>query len=208
MTFAEKLKKARMDAGYTQEELADLLAVSRAAVAKWESNRGMPDVENLKAIAKLLNTSMDELLDDGSQMDLSVTRKPIDLAKYGDTGKLSRLRKVKIKEQIIRDEYPEDEIVRLTVTKIHNTKKEAAADAAIGLTGLLVAGLPIFGTQEFGKTINSLDEQYYLVNTEKKQYFVLLTDEYMTVRTLANPITDKKFVIGDREFLRMGIVEQ
>ena len=207
MTFSEKLKKARTDAGYTQEELADLLAVSRAAVAKWESGRGMPDVENLKALAVLLDVSVDYLLDDGSELDFTVTRKPIDLTKYGDTGKLSRLKKVKIKERIIRDEYPEAEIVGLTVTKIRNTKQEAAADAAIGLTALVLGHIPLFGTQEFGKTLNSFGEQYYLVNEEKKQYFVLLTDEYMSIRTMANPITDKKFSIGDREFMRVGIVK-
>jgi transcriptional regulator with XRE-family HTH domain len=44
MTFGEKLKKARMEAGYTQNELANKLSVSRAAIAKWESDRGMSPV--------------------------------------------------------------------------------------------------------------------------------------------------------------------
>ena len=65
MTFGEKLKKARLEAGYTQEELASMLTISRAAVAKWESDRGMPDVSNLKALAEALNVSVDFLLDDG-----------------------------------------------------------------------------------------------------------------------------------------------
>ena len=54
MSFGEKLKKARMEAGYTQEELAGKLAVSRAAIAKWESDRGMPDIGNLKVLAALM----------------------------------------------------------------------------------------------------------------------------------------------------------
>jgi transcriptional regulator with XRE-family HTH domain len=69
MTFGEKLKKARIEAGYTQNELANKLTVSRAAIAKWESDRGMPDVTNLKAIAEALNVSIDYLLDDGSVLD-------------------------------------------------------------------------------------------------------------------------------------------
>lgn len=44
MTFGESFKEARAKAGYTQDELAQKLAVSRSAVAKWESDRGMPDV--------------------------------------------------------------------------------------------------------------------------------------------------------------------
>jgi transcriptional regulator with XRE-family HTH domain len=207
MTFGEKLKKARIEAGYTQNELANKLMVSRAAIAKWESNRGVPDVTNLKAIAEVLSVSIDYLLDDGSVLDFSVTKKAIDLAKYGDNKKLSRLKKIEIKEQIVREEYPDAEIIRLTVTKIKNTKGETIADEAIGWFSLILGGIPLFGTQEFGKTASSLDQQYYLVNEEKAQYFVLLTDEHLISRTLTERITDKMFEIEDRRFLVVGKVQ-
>ena len=207
MTFGEKLKKARLEAGYTQEELASMLTISRAAVAKWESARGMPDVSNLKALGEALNVSVDFLLDDGEPIDLSVTKKPIDLRKYGDQGKLSRLKKLGIKERIIREEYPDRQIIRLTVTKIHNSKSETVADQVIGWTALLFGGIPLFGTQEMGKTINSLDEQYYLVNDDRKQFFVMLTDEFMVSRAMVNRIDGKKFRIEDREFRVVGEVE-
>ena len=42
MTFGEKLQEARKTAGYTQEQLAEKLCVSRSAIAKWESGNGMP----------------------------------------------------------------------------------------------------------------------------------------------------------------------
>jgi hypothetical protein len=167
----------------------------------------MPDVTNLKAIAEALRVSIDYLLDDGSALDFSVTNKAIDLTKYGDSQKLSRLKKVEIKEQIIRQEYPDAEIIRLTVTKIKNSKRETIADEAIGWFALILGGIPLFGTQEFGKTVNSLDQQYYLVNKEKAQYFVLLTDEQLISRTLTDKITDKKFEIGDRKFLMVGKVQ-
>lgn len=207
MTFGERFKEARAKAGFTQDELAQRLAVSRSAVAKWESDRGMPDVTNLKMIADVLGVSVDYLLDDGNALNLSVTKKAIDLTKFGDRRKLSRTRKVEIKERIVREEYPDAEILRLTVTKIKNTKSETIADQAIGWFALILGGIPLFGTQEFGKTLNSLDQQYYLVDEEKAQYFVLLTDEQMISRSLAKRITDKKFEIGDREFLVMGKVE-
>lgn len=208
MSFGEKLKKARIEAGYTQEELAGKLAVSRAAIAKWESDRGMPDIGNLKVLAGALGVSIDYLLDDGSSLDLTVTKKAIDLRKYGDTGRLSRLKKVGIKEKIIRDEYPDAQIIGLTVTKIKNTKSESAADAAIGLFALLFGHIPLFGTQEFGKTLSSLDQQYYLVNEDGKQYFVLITDEFLISRAMANKITDKKFTIEDKVFLTVGEVKK
>lgn len=208
MTFGEKLKKARIEAGFTQEELAGKLTVSRAAIAKWESDRGMPDITNLKALAAALNVSIDYLLDDGTALDLTVTKKAIDLRKYGDTGKLSRLKKVSIKEKLIRDEYPEAQIIGLTITKIKNTKNESIADAAIGLFALLLGGIPLFGTQEMGKTVGSLDQQYYLVNEGEKQYFVLVTDEFIISRAMASKITDKKFTIEDKVFQVVGEVKK
>ena len=58
MTLGEKIQTARKQAGLTQEQLAQKLFVTRAAVAKWESNGGTPDVQNLKALARLFNTPM------------------------------------------------------------------------------------------------------------------------------------------------------
>ena len=207
MTFGETLKTARIKAGYTQDELADKLAVSRSAKAKWENDRGMPDIANLKALAKALDVSVDYLLDEEGSLDLSVTKKAIDITADGRNIKLSRLKKIKIKEKIIRDEYPEAEIIRLTLTKIKNTKNETIVDLAIGWIALILGGIPLFGTQEIGKTINDLDQQYYLVNEEKKQFFVTITDEQIITRTLPNKISEKKFEIGDRVFQVVGKVE-
>ena len=207
MTFGETLKTARIKAGYTQDELADKLAVSRSAIAKWENDRGMPDIANLKALAKALDVSIDYLLDEEGSLDLSVTKKAIDITADGRNIKLYRLKKIKIKEKIIRDEYPEAEIIRLTLTKIKNTKNETIVDLAIGWIALILGGIPLFGTQEIGKTINDLDQQYYLVNEEKKQFFVTITDEQIITRTLPNKISEKKFEIGDRVFQVVGKVE-
>lgn len=206
MTFGEKMRKARAAAGYTQEELAGILSVSRSAVAKWESGRGLPDVGNLKTMAKLLHTSVDQLLEDETDLDLSVTKKAVDLEKYSGGGRLTRLQKIACKEKLLRDEYPEAEIIRLTVTRIRNTRAESAADGVIGWLSLLLGGVPLFGTQEFGKTAGSLDRQYYLINEMGRQYFALLTDEHLLCRAMAEPIRQKKFSVGDREFMTVGLV--
>ena len=62
MEFNEKLQELRKQKGLTQEELAELLYVSRTAVSKWESGRGFPNIESLKAISKYFSVSLDELL--------------------------------------------------------------------------------------------------------------------------------------------------
>ena len=62
MEFYEKLQELRKRKGITQEELAECLFVSRPAVSKWESGRGYPNIDSLKAIAKFYEVTIDELL--------------------------------------------------------------------------------------------------------------------------------------------------
>ena len=62
MEFHEKLQELRKQKGLTQEELAERLYVSRTAISKWESGRGYPNIDSLKAIAKFFCVTIDELL--------------------------------------------------------------------------------------------------------------------------------------------------
>ena len=62
MEFNEKLQKLRKERGITQEELAAELYVSRTAISKWESGRGYPNIDSLKAISEFFSVSVDDLL--------------------------------------------------------------------------------------------------------------------------------------------------
>lgn len=64
MEFNRKLQELRKQKGITQEELAEALFVSRTAISKWESGRGYPSIESLKAISRYYSVSIDELLSD------------------------------------------------------------------------------------------------------------------------------------------------
>lgn len=70
MFFNEKLKMLRKEKGFTQESLADKLNVSRQAITKWESGDGIPDIENLKQISILFNTTIDELVKEDKDINL------------------------------------------------------------------------------------------------------------------------------------------
>lgn len=62
MNFSEKLKEMRRNMGLSQEQLAEKIGVSRQAITKWETGRGLPDVGNIVTIAEIFNTTLDELI--------------------------------------------------------------------------------------------------------------------------------------------------
>lgn len=70
--IADRLTKLRKKNGYSQEELADKLGLSRQAVSKWERAEASPDTDNLICLAKLYGVSLDELLSTDEDVDTIV----------------------------------------------------------------------------------------------------------------------------------------
>lgn len=64
MTFGQKLKKIRKENNLTQEQLAEMIFVTRTAISKWETDNGYPSIDSLKAISNTFNISIDELISD------------------------------------------------------------------------------------------------------------------------------------------------
>ena len=62
MEFNEKLQELRKSRSLTQEELAEVLFVSRTAISKWESGRGYPSISSLKEISRFFSVTIDELI--------------------------------------------------------------------------------------------------------------------------------------------------
>ncbi len=62
MDFGDKLKQYRTNHGLSQEQLAEKIGVSRQAITKWETKRGLPDVENMIILAELFKLTLDELV--------------------------------------------------------------------------------------------------------------------------------------------------
>ena len=73
MEFHEKLQTLRKQKGLTQEELAQKLYVSRTAVSKWESGRGYPNIDSLKAIAVCFSVTVDDLLSGDEILSIAET---------------------------------------------------------------------------------------------------------------------------------------
>lgn len=85
MEFNEKLQELRKQKGLTQEELAEVLYVSRTAVSKWESGRGYPNIESLKQISAYFSITLDDLLS---------TDELLTMAEADSTRKVNRTRDV------------------------------------------------------------------------------------------------------------------
>ena len=64
MTFGEKLSKLRKEYNYTQDQLADILGVTRQSISKWESDIAYPETDKLIKLGKIFGCSMDYLLND------------------------------------------------------------------------------------------------------------------------------------------------
>lgn len=62
MDIAKRLQELRKNAGYSQEQLAEMLGISRQAISKWESGQGNPDLDNLTKLTEIYAVSADYLL--------------------------------------------------------------------------------------------------------------------------------------------------
>lgn len=189
MTLGTKLKNARKNAGLSQEQLAERLCVSRAAVAKWETDKGLPDIMNLKAISRLLDVSIDVLVDDGEAADFLVTKEPIDLNALELRGR------ARLKQDVaVLDRFPKANSIH-QVALIHQLNKiEWWFDfLTLGLYTM------IWGVSHW-KTWTG---HYYLVTQGNRQFFVEVTDEFLITTSLAVPISKNKFYIGDRQYIRI-----
>lgn len=71
MSFAENLKSMRKERHISQEELAEIIGVSRQAISKWEQGNGYPEMEKLLALSRELNISLDYLMLDNTNFTVN-----------------------------------------------------------------------------------------------------------------------------------------
>lgn len=71
MKFNEKLKELRLAKGYTQEDLASKLSITRQSISKWEQGINEPDIDTLKKLCNILDCSIEDLIDDDKEIETS-----------------------------------------------------------------------------------------------------------------------------------------
>ena len=110
MTLGQKLRKIRSKFGLSQEQLAEVINVSRQAITKWENDGGLPDVSNLQEISEVFGVTVDYLLNDDSNLPALSMKKKLDRNKYKN--------KVVMYSEVLKEYYPEPyEIFVLSRTK-------------------------------------------------------------------------------------------
>lgn len=183
MTLGEKIRAARKQCGLSQEQLAEKMSVSRSAIAKWETDKGLPDVGNLKILARLLNVSVDYLLDEAEATQMPVIREPYHLAAYGRGCK-----KVK-KDRVVREKFPEAKIYTLF-------GRQELMDIE-----LLAEQMPHCqaGVQDLMK---NTDKAFYLIEKDNRQFFVTVSDTFVEIRPLETPLRENSFSIDGWCFIK------
>ena len=183
MTLGEKIREARRKCGLSQEQLAEKMSVSRSAVAKWETDKGLPDVGNLKTLARLLNVSVDQLLDEGQPADTSVIRENYNLDAYGYG--CSRVKK----DRVVREKYPDAAIYPLLGRKVP-AKLELPSDST-----------PDCRTSPVDR-LKQTDKSFYLIEKENSQFLVTVTDVFVETRPLEDLLRGNSFSIDGWNFIK------
>ena len=85
-----QLKFYRKQAGYTQEQIAEKIGVSRQAVAKWESGESMPDIESCIRLADFYGTTVDLLVRDlNLPEDVTAGKHVFGMCRMNDKGQIT-----------------------------------------------------------------------------------------------------------------------
>ena len=179
MTYGEKLKAARKEAGLSQEQFAEKISVSRSAIAKWEADRGLPDVNNLKVMAQFLGVSIDYLLDEDEKLSFNETKETINLDLYEITGKCRDKR-----DAACFDKYADADAIYPLIRSKKMSKAEWLADFIVAPGIIQVADY-----------MNDMSA-YYLVEIGDKQMLVKVTPDFIITSELANKVNPKKFEFG------------
>ena len=183
MTFGEKIREARRKCGFSQGQLAERLSVSRSAIAKWETDKGLPDVGNLKILARLLNVSVDHLLDETQTVDDLVIRENYQLAAYGYGCK-----KVK-KDRVVRSKFPDAVIYPLL------------AQQELTDLGALADNPPVCCENPLDRVKNT-DKAFYLIERDDRQFVVTVTDVYVEAKPLEQPLRSNSFRFNGWNFIK------
>lgn len=184
MTLGQKLKEIRKRFGLSQEQLAEIMDVSRQAITKWENDGGLPEVRNLQELSKVFGITVDYLLNDENQLPTLSMKKQLDKNRYKS--------KISSYEEILKEYYAEPWEVYILTREKRMKKLEGIFDFIIGA-----------GTVELADALNDMSP-YYLVIKDNLKLLVNIKDWTLEVVELPHNTNEKKFSYGQNKFVNRG----
>lgn len=186
MTLGQKLKEIRKRFGLSQEQLAEIMNVSRQAITKWENDGGLPDVSNLQELSKVFGITVDYLLNDENNLPALSMRKELNKEEYKN--------KLTMYREVLEQYYPEPYEIYILI----RTKK----------LNFIETILDIFIAPEISP-VSTADEfsdlsQYYLVKKDNLKLLVNIKNYILEVIELPSNTNDKKFIYGKNKFKNCG----
>lgn len=189
MTLGQKLKEIRKRFGLSQEQLAEIMNVSRQAITKWENDGGLPDVTNLQELSRVFGITVDYLLKEENQLPALSMIKELDKNKYKN--KLSSY------NEILKEYYAEP----WEIYNLNRSKKFKLTDFIIDT---LVS--PEISPVDTANMLNDLSP-YYLVKKDNLKLLVNIKDYILKVIELPSDTNEKKFVYENNQFINVGRIK-
>ena len=183
MTLGQKLKEIRKRFGLSQEQLAEIMNVSRQAITKWENDNGLPDIVNLQELSKTFGITVDYLLNNDYNLPALSMKKELDKEKYDN--KISSYMKV------LKDYFASPwELYVLTYSNKLG-KLEGLLDLFTGGDYYLI------------KNVSDLSP-YYLAVKGELLLLINIKDWVLEVIELPSNINKKKFIYDKKKFINCG----
>ena len=195
MTIGEKIRQARRHCRLSQEQLAERMCISRSAIAKWETDKGLPDIENIRILSNILHISADWLLNPQQDCSHLIYRYSIDLSNYGK-GCL-RLKK----DRCIRNKFPDAQITALI------GRKDVIPGDAVTRESALERMTVHNCFHSTGTARENSSIGYYLVCEDDRQFLIAIADTYIEYRILDSWISSAEFTLDGMRFTRLAEIE-
>lgn len=188
MKFNEKLKEYRKIFGLSQEKLAEKLNVSRQVITKWETDGGLPEISNLKSVAKLFGVSVDYLLDEEQNVDYPILREEIILDKNNYSNRYDYV------VSYLKKEYADQgSIYALTEVGKENSKLTEIIDfLTFGISNL----------SYITEWISS-PAIWFVVEMETQNLIVKATKNVIEIRELSSLVDTNKFTFDKTKLLKL-----
>lgn len=183
MTLGKKLKEIRKRFGLSQEQLAEIMNVSRQAITKWENEDGLPDVSNLQELSKIFGVTVDYLLNNDNNLPALSMKKKLDKNKYNN--KISSYKK-------ILNEYFTGSWELYVLTFSYKLGK---------LEGLL--DLFTGGNYNLIKGVSDLSP-YYLAVKDNIKLLINIKEWNLEVIELPSNTNPQKFIYNKKKFINCG----